>query len=171
GWAALGVRRCGTAHRAGHSAHGRRPAQSPEGLRGSPHQPGCTSEKSIGLVDAVPGANDRVREWQADTEPALGRRFDRLTPVLLTQCDDMVDALTPDQLAARFFNESFGLLRPSHHEAPRYLIRDRDRIYGVAVTRRLRAMGIRDKPIAAGSPWLKGFVDQLIRTIVSICYI
>src|SRR3989449_1971638 len=30
------------------------------------------------------------------------------------------------------------------HEAPRYLIRDRDKIYGVALTRRLRAMGIRD---------------------------
>jgi hypothetical protein len=39
------------------------------------------------------------------------------------------------------------------HEAPRYLIRDRDGIYGAAVTRRLRAMGIRDKPIAPGSPW------------------
>jgi hypothetical protein len=30
------------------------------------------------------------------------------------------------------------------NEAPRYLIRDRDRVYGAAVTRRLRAMGIRD---------------------------
>src|SRR6201993_4398339 len=29
--------------------------------------------------------------------------------------------------------------------APRYMIRDRDRIYGAVVTRRLRAMGIRDK--------------------------
>ena len=35
-------------------------------------------------------------------------------------------------------------------EAPRYLIRDRDAIYGATVTRRLRAMGIRDKPIAPG---------------------
>jgi hypothetical protein len=43
------------------------------------------------------------------------------------------------------------------HEAPRYLIRDRDKIYGVAVTRRLRAMGIHDKPIAPGSPWQNGF--------------
>jgi hypothetical protein len=34
------------------------------------------------------------------------------------------------------------------NEAPHYLIRDRDRIYGTIVTRRLRAMGIRDKPIA-----------------------
>jgi hypothetical protein len=33
-------------------------------------------------------------------------------------------------------------------EAPRYLIRDQDRVYGVAVTRRLHALGIRDKPIA-----------------------
>jgi hypothetical protein len=36
-------------------------------------------------------------------------------------------------------------------EAPDYLIRDRDRIYGSVVTRRLRAMGIRDKPIAPAS--------------------
>jgi len=35
--------------------------------------------------------------------------------------------------------------------APRYMIRDRDRIYGAIVTRRLRAMGIRDKPIAPAS--------------------
>jgi hypothetical protein len=33
-------------------------------------------------------------------------------------------------------------------EVPHYLIRDRDRIYGSVVTRRLRAMGIRDKPTA-----------------------
>ena len=38
-------------------------------------------------------------------------------------------------------------------EAPRYLIRDRDRIYGSIVTRRMRAMGIRDKPTASASPW------------------
>src|ERR1700758_5307849 len=37
-------------------------------------------------------------------------------------------------------------------EAPHYLIRDRDRIYGSIVTRRLRAMGIRDKPTAPVSP-------------------
>jgi hypothetical protein len=36
-------------------------------------------------------------------------------------------------------------------EAPKYLIRDRDRIYGTIVARRLRAMGIRDKPFAPAS--------------------
>jgi hypothetical protein len=34
------------------------------------------------------------------------------------------------------------------NEAPHYLIRDQDHIYGTVVTRRLRTMGIRDKPIA-----------------------
>jgi hypothetical protein len=41
-------------------------------------------------------------------------------------------------------------------DAPGYMIRDRDRIYGAVVTRRLRAMGIRDKPIAPASPLPNG---------------
>jgi len=48
------------------------------------------------------------------------------------------------------------------NEAPRYMIRDRDRIYGAVVTRRLRAMGIRDKPIAPASPWQNVFAERLI---------
>ena len=55
------------------------------------------------------------------------------------------------------------------NEAPRYLIRDRDRVYGAAVTRRLRAMGIRDKPTAPGSPWQKGFAERLIGSIRREC--
>jgi transposase InsO family protein len=54
-------------------------------------------------------------------------------------------------------------------EAPRYLIRDQDGIYGVAVTRRLRAMGIRDKPIAPGSPWHNAFAERLIGSIRREC--
>jgi len=54
-------------------------------------------------------------------------------------------------------------------EAPRYLIRDRDRAYGAAVTRRLRAMGIRDKPIAPSSPWQNGFAERLIGSIRREC--
>jgi hypothetical protein len=54
-------------------------------------------------------------------------------------------------------------------ESPRYLIRDRDAIYGAAVTRRLRAMGIRDKPIAPGSPWQNTFAERLIGSIRRDC--
>jgi transposase InsO family protein len=49
--------------------------------------------------------------------------------------------------------------------APGYMIRDRDRIYGTVVTRRLRAMGIRDKPTAPASPWQNGFAERLIGSI------
>jgi transposase InsO family protein len=50
-----------------------------------------------------------------------------------------------------------------------YLIRDRDRIYGTIVTRRLRAMGIRDKPTASASPWQNGFAERLIGSIRREC--
>ena len=53
--------------------------------------------------------------------------------------------------------------------APRYLIRDRDQIYGATVTGRLRAMGIRDKPVAPASPWQNGFVERLIGSIRREC--
>ena len=53
--------------------------------------------------------------------------------------------------------------------APRYMIRDHDRIHGAVVTRRLRAMGIRDKPIAPASPWQNGFAERLIGSIRREC--
>jgi transposase InsO family protein len=54
-------------------------------------------------------------------------------------------------------------------DAPQYLIRDRDRIYGSCFTRRLRAMGIRDKPTAPASPWQNGFAERLIGSIRREC--
>ena len=55
------------------------------------------------------------------------------------------------------------------NDVPSYMIRDRDGIYGAAVERRLRAMGIRDKPIAPGSPWQNGYAERLIGTIRREC--
>jgi transposase InsO family protein len=49
------------------------------------------------------------------------------------------------------------------------MIRDRDCIYGAVVTRRMRAMGIRDKPIAPALPWQNGFVERLIGSIRREC--
>ena len=54
-------------------------------------------------------------------------------------------------------------------DAPQHLIRDRDRIYGTIVRRRLRAMGIRDKPTSPASPWQNGFVERLIGSIRREC--
>jgi len=55
------------------------------------------------------------------------------------------------------------------NEAPDYLIRDRDASYGHAVTRRLSAMGIRDHPAAARSPWQNGYAERLIGSIRREC--
>jgi transposase InsO family protein len=73
--------------------------------------------------------------------------------------------VTPDPTAewiARQITEAF-----PWSEAPRYLIRDQDGIYGTAVTRRLRAIGIRD--IAPGSPWQNAFAERLIGSIRREC--
>jgi transposase InsO family protein len=57
----------------------------------------------------------------------------------------------------------------SWDEAPDYLIRDRDACYGHAVTKRLAAMGIRDHPTAARSPWQNGYTERLIGSIRREC--
>ena len=54
-------------------------------------------------------------------------------------------------------------------EIPRIMVRDRDCIYGVVVTRRLRAMGIRDRPTAARLPWQNGYAERLIGSIRREC--
>ena len=53
--------------------------------------------------------------------------------------------------------------------APRYLIRDRDTSYGTVYKRRLRAMGIRDRPTAPRSPWQNGYVERMIGSIRREC--
>jgi hypothetical protein len=50
-------------------------------------------------------------------------------------------------------------------EPPRYLIRDRDGAYGAAFIRRIRATGIRDRPVSARSPWQNGYAQRLIGSI------
>jgi transposase InsO family protein len=51
----------------------------------------------------------------------------------------------------------------------RYLIRDRDRVYGEVFIRRLRSMGIRDRPTSPRSPWQNGYAERLIGSIRREC--
>src|SRR6201993_3367660 len=100
--------------------------------------------------------------------PTIG--FDLLYAFIIIRLDRRVlvwinvTANPTDQWVAHQITEAF-----PWDEAPRYLIRDRDRIYGSVVPRRLRAMGIRDKPIAPASPWQNGFVERLIGSIRREC--
>jgi transposase InsO family protein len=54
-------------------------------------------------------------------------------------------------------------------QAPRYLIRDRDGAYGEVFIRRLRSLGIRDRPTSPRSPWQNGFAERLIGSIRREC--
>jgi transposase InsO family protein len=54
-------------------------------------------------------------------------------------------------------------------EKPTYLLRDNDRAYGQAFTNRVRAMGIRDRPISPRSPWQNAYVERAIGTLRREC--
>jgi transposase InsO family protein len=50
-------------------------------------------------------------------------------------------------------------------EAPWYLLRDRDRIYGTTFRQRVKHMGIKEVVIAPRSPWQNPYVERLIGSI------
>jgi transposase InsO family protein len=53
--------------------------------------------------------------------------------------------------------------------APANLVRDNDRAYGHVFTTRVRAMGIRDRPISPRAPWQNGIAERLIGTLRREC--
>ncbi len=53
--------------------------------------------------------------------------------------------------------------------APRYLLRDRDAIYGEKVQRRIRSLGIEEVITAPRSPWQNPFVERIIGSIRQDC--
>src|SRR6266568_3366754 len=53
--------------------------------------------------------------------------------------------------------------------APVYLVRDNDGAYGQVFSRRVMAMGIRDRPISPQSPWQNGHMERLIGTVRREC--
>jgi transposase InsO family protein len=59
--------------------------------------------------------------------------------------------------------------RSTKDEPPRYIVRDRDGAYGTAFIRRVRTMGIRDRPTLARSPWQNGYAERLIGSIRREC--
>ena len=53
--------------------------------------------------------------------------------------------------------------------APDVLMRDNDRSYGRSFKRRIKGMGIRDRPVAIRSPWQNGHVERVIGSIRREC--
>ena len=54
-------------------------------------------------------------------------------------------------------------------ETPRYLIRDRDGVYGTEVRKRLKSMGIAEVLTAPQSPWQNAYAERLIGSIRREC--
>jgi putative transposase len=54
-------------------------------------------------------------------------------------------------------------------ETPRYLIRDRDGVYGLEVSRRLESLRIEEVLTAAQSPWQNAYAERLIGSIRREC--
>jgi transposase InsO family protein len=53
--------------------------------------------------------------------------------------------------------------------APKYLVRDRDAVFGPDFRERIRRLGIEDTPIAPRSPWQSPYVERLIGSIRREC--
>ncbi|MCP4553520.1 MAG: transposase family protein [Bacteroidetes bacterium] len=53
--------------------------------------------------------------------------------------------------------------------APKYLLRDRDGIYGKVFQNRVRGMGIEEIKIAAKSPWQNPYCERVIGSIRNDC--
>ena len=53
--------------------------------------------------------------------------------------------------------------------APRYLLRDRDRIFGHDFVEQVKAMGIKQVLSAPRSPWQRAFIERVIGTIRREC--
>ena len=56
-----------------------------------------------------------------------------------------------------------------HEEAPRYLIRDRDQVYGARFCRQAETLDIREVVIAPRSPWQNGYAERVIGSIRREC--
>ncbi len=66
--------------------------------------------------------------------------------------------------AAQQLTEAFPYSHP-----PRYLLRDRDSVYGLEFKARAVALGLQDKLIAPRSPWQNPFAERLIGSIRREC--
>jgi hypothetical protein len=68
-------------------------------------------------------------------------------------------AWTPQQIVEAF----------PHQDAPQYLLRDRDRIYGQEVRLRISSLQVEEVLTAPRSPWQNPYVERLIGSIRRDC--
>ncbi|OFW13301.1 MAG: hypothetical protein A3H27_12265 [Acidobacteria bacterium RIFCSPLOWO2_02_FULL_59_13] len=127
------------------------------------------------LAETAEQAKDAAELVEIDYEPlpAASHALDAIEPGAARLWDEASSNVCLDvdvgneRAAAEAFKRAAHVARLSTWV--QRVIRDRDQAYGAAVTRRLRAMSIRDKPIAPGSPWQNGFAERLNGSIRREC--
>ncbi len=75
----------------------------------------------------------------------------------------------PSQSWRTFLSNHASQLASTYDEAPAFLTRDRDDIYGWTVRNTLQAMGIQEVVTAPHSPWQNPFVERVIGSIRREC--
>ena len=86
-------------------------------------------------------------------------RHDRRALVHINVTDHPTAAWTAQQIVETFQNTT----------APKYLLRDRDAVYGEVFARRAKGLGIREVLIAPRAPWQNPFVERVIGSIRREC--
>src|SRR4030088_298090 len=125
--------------------------------RGQVH--GQAKRPAIPRLEDVPSQSCRRHRRDGSV-----RRADNLVSSALQIFWFGVTAHPPAEWIANQITEACGW-----EQAPRYLIRDRDGAYGEVFIRRLRSMGIRDRPTSPRSPGENGHAERLIGSIRRGC--
>lgn len=86
-------------------------------------------------------------------------RHDRREPVHVNVTGHPTAAWAAQQIVETFPNET----------APRYLLRDRDALYGRAFHRRVDRMGMHQVLIAPRAPWQNPFAERIVGSIRREC--
>src|SRR5215468_8106592 len=80
------------------------------------------------------------------------------------ECDFGSSSLRHSWLAAQQIVEAF-----PEDTAQRYLVRDRDGVYGHHFIARVEGLGVEDVPISARSPWQNCYAERVIGSIRREC--
>jgi hypothetical protein len=139
----------------------------------APHKPPAAWFSGVELpairnaIDTLGPAVAKVRESRASVETlfdlailsadAEGLECRRIVRVAITE--HPTASWTAQQIIEAFPDET----------APRWLVRDRDAIYGEGFRRRVASMGITEVVSAPSSPWQNPYVERLIGSIRPEC--
>src|SRR5437660_12357491 len=127
----------------------------------------CSSAVGILIVPTQASILSRCRAPRCDRRPVMPKRNlrKRLENNLRTSGEKIVTRYNPtSEWTARQLLEAF-----PWDNAPRYLLRDRDRVYGEKFCETAKSMGIREVLAAPRSPWQNPFAERLLGSIRREC--